>query len=185
VHRIRGKLTYSNVVATIALFLALAGGTAFAATEMLPKNSVGAKQIKKGAITPAKLAPTAKSKLTGPRGATGATGAQGPKGEKGDPGIAGSAIAYAKVEAAGEIVAAESKNMAGAVVTNPQAGHYCFLDLPFTPHNMVATPQSALTSLNGILGAFGGCPASTEVTVEIWKTSATEEVDSPFMIMFN
>ncbi len=58
-HRVRRQLTYSNVVAATALFLVLAGGTALAATQMLPKNSVGAKQIKKGAVTPAKLAPAA------------------------------------------------------------------------------------------------------------------------------
>jgi hypothetical protein len=84
--RLRGKLTYANVVATLALFLVLAGGTAFAASEMLPKNSVGSKQIKKAAVTPAKLSMAAKATLTGPAGAKGATGPQGPKG---DPGITG------------------------------------------------------------------------------------------------
>jgi hypothetical protein len=37
--RIRSKVTYANVVATLALFVAL-GGSAYAATQ-LPKNSVG------------------------------------------------------------------------------------------------------------------------------------------------
>lgn len=46
------KLNYSNVIATIALFVAL-GGAAVAAG--LPKNSVGAKQLKRGAVTAAKL----------------------------------------------------------------------------------------------------------------------------------
>jgi len=50
--RFRPKLTYSNVIATIALFLAL-GGAAIAAG--LPKNSVGTKQLKRGAVTAAKL----------------------------------------------------------------------------------------------------------------------------------
>jgi hypothetical protein len=54
-NRLRSKLTYANVVATLALFLVLAGGTAFAAKQMLPKNSVGTKQIKKNAITGAKI----------------------------------------------------------------------------------------------------------------------------------
>ena len=43
------KLNYSNVIATIALFVAL-GGAAVAAG--LPKNSVGTKQLKRGAVTP-------------------------------------------------------------------------------------------------------------------------------------
>jgi hypothetical protein len=48
----RPKLSYANVIATIALFVAL-GGAAVAAG--LPKNSVGTNQIKRGAVTAAKL----------------------------------------------------------------------------------------------------------------------------------
>lgn len=48
----RPQLNYANVIATIALFVAL-GGAAVAAG--LPKNSVGPKQIKKGAVTAPKL----------------------------------------------------------------------------------------------------------------------------------
>lgn len=44
----RPQLNYANVIATIALFVAL-GGAAVAAG--LPRNSVGAKQLKKGAVT--------------------------------------------------------------------------------------------------------------------------------------
>ena len=33
--RLRGNLTYANVISTTALFLVLAGGTAFAAKEAL------------------------------------------------------------------------------------------------------------------------------------------------------
>jgi hypothetical protein len=90
--RLRSKLTYANVISTIALFLVLAGGSAFAASEMLPKNSVGTKQLAKEAVTPAKLSKASKTTLTGPAGAagaTGATGSQGPKGDKGDKGERG------------------------------------------------------------------------------------------------
>jgi hypothetical protein len=51
--RLRAKLTFSNVVAVVALFIAL-GGASYAATR-LPKNSVGSKQIKKDAVTGAKI----------------------------------------------------------------------------------------------------------------------------------
>jgi hypothetical protein len=94
--RLRGNLTFANVIALIALFVAL-GGSAYAATQ-LPKNSVGSKQIKKAAVTPAKLSAAAKSTLTGPTGAAGpqgptgdagAVGPQGSKGDKGDPGETG------------------------------------------------------------------------------------------------
>jgi hypothetical protein len=46
--RFRPRLTYANVIASLALFIAL-GGAAVAAG--LPKNSVGPKQIKKNAVT--------------------------------------------------------------------------------------------------------------------------------------
>jgi hypothetical protein len=50
---LRSRLTYANVVATLALFLAL-GGAAYAVSK-LPRNSVGAKQIKKSAVTGIKV----------------------------------------------------------------------------------------------------------------------------------
>lgn len=53
-HRIRKRLTYANVISTIALFLVLTGGAALAASH-LAKNSVGTKQLKKGAVTSAKI----------------------------------------------------------------------------------------------------------------------------------
>jgi hypothetical protein len=46
------QLSYSNVIATIALFIAL-GGAAVAAG--IPRNSVGANQLKRGAVTAAKI----------------------------------------------------------------------------------------------------------------------------------
>lgn len=49
----RPRLTYANVMSSLAVFLVLAGGTAIAAG--LAKNSVGPKQLKKGAVTAAKI----------------------------------------------------------------------------------------------------------------------------------
>lgn len=76
-------------VALAALFVALGGG-AYAATH-LPANSVGAAQLKKSAVTPAKLSPAAKSTLSkpGPKGETGARGPEGPRGDTGPKGDAG------------------------------------------------------------------------------------------------
>jgi len=52
--KIRGKLTYANVVSSLCLFLVLGGGAALAATH-LKRNSVGTAQIKDGAVTAAKV----------------------------------------------------------------------------------------------------------------------------------
>lgn len=83
------RLTYANVIATVALFIAL-GGVGYAATQ-LPKNSVGTAQIKNAAVTPAKLSEAARSAVgTGPEtAAVGPTGPTGPKGEQGPTGPTG------------------------------------------------------------------------------------------------
>jgi hypothetical protein len=97
--RLRGRLTYSNVVSTLCLILLIGGGTAYAATR-LPRNSVGSAQLKKGAVTPAKLSGRAKGALTGaqgPGGNEGPRGATGPQGPKGDTGARGPSNAITKV----------------------------------------------------------------------------------------
>jgi hypothetical protein len=78
---IRKRLTYANVMSSIAIFLALAGASAFAATQ-LEKNSVGPKQLKKNAVTTAKLKKNAVTKakikngaVNGPKIADGSIGA--------------------------------------------------------------------------------------------------------------
>ncbi len=76
--RFRPRLSYANVMATIAVFFVLGGG-AYAATS-LPKNSIGSKQLKNGSITPAKLSAAAKTALKGATGPQGSPGAQGAPG---------------------------------------------------------------------------------------------------------
>ena len=51
---IKDRLSYANVVATLALFIAM-GGASDAALN-LPPNSVGPRQLKRDAVTPGKLA---------------------------------------------------------------------------------------------------------------------------------
>jgi len=58
--KLRARLTYANVMATIAVFIAL-GGTSFAISK-LPKNSVGKKQLKANAVTTAKIKKSAVTK---------------------------------------------------------------------------------------------------------------------------
>jgi hypothetical protein len=53
--QIRKRLTYANVMSSLAVFLILGGATAIAAKTALPKKSVGTKQLKANAVTPAKL----------------------------------------------------------------------------------------------------------------------------------
>jgi hypothetical protein len=88
--RLRGNLTYANVMATIAVFMVL-GGSAVAATQ-IPGASVGTKQLKKGAVTPSKLSGKTKGLLgqsSGPAGPEGPKGDRGPRGPEGAQGVAG------------------------------------------------------------------------------------------------
>jgi len=59
----RPKLTYANVVSTLCLVLVVGGSSAYAASEMLPENSVGPDQIRAGAVTQAKLAGAVENRL--------------------------------------------------------------------------------------------------------------------------
>jgi hypothetical protein len=93
------RLTYANVMATIAVFVAL-GGSGYAAIK-LPKNSVQSKQIKNGQVKGADIAANAVTSAKVKNGAllaadfkagqlpAGATGAPGPKGDAGDKGDKG------------------------------------------------------------------------------------------------
>ncbi len=89
--RLRSHLTYANVMASIAVFVALGSG-AYAASGALAPSSVGAPQLKKGAVTPAKVAKKTvelfqgQTGERGPAGPQGAAGERGPAGEKGKDG---------------------------------------------------------------------------------------------------
>src|SRR5829696_5368243 len=74
-------------LALLALFVAL-GGTSYAAIR-LPSNSVGTKQIRRGAVTPSKVAPKTVRLFKGQKGDAGAPGARGDAGPQGAPGTAG------------------------------------------------------------------------------------------------
>jgi hypothetical protein len=98
VDRVRARLTFANVMATTAVFIAL-GGTSYAALT-LPRNSVGSAQIRSRAVgsselrsravtsskiraravTASKLATSARETLRGDQGPQGPVGPQGPSG---------------------------------------------------------------------------------------------------------
>jgi hypothetical protein len=82
---VRKRLTYANVMSSLAVFLVVAGGSALAATQ-LGKNTVGTKQLKKEAVTLAKIKKAAKNSL---KGATGPAGPAGLQGKPGDRGLQG------------------------------------------------------------------------------------------------
>jgi hypothetical protein len=111
--RLRPKLNYSNVIATVALFVAL-GGAAVAAG--IHKNSVGPRQLKRGAVTAAKIRKGAvRSGKLAPKSVT--AGKLGPN-SVGPGNIGNGAVTSAKL-AAGSVLATAIKN--GVVTTNKLA----------------------------------------------------------------
>lgn len=87
----RSRLTYANVMATLAVFLAF-GGVGWAVVKF-PANSVGTKQLKKGAVTLAKISSSARGTLRQPIGSAG--GAL--TGKYPSPSIAANAITSADI----------------------------------------------------------------------------------------
>ena len=180
-------VNYGNVVATLALFLALGGG-AYAAIK-LPKNSVTSVQVKNGSLTAkdfkkgqlkGKTGPAGAAGATGPQGERGPAGPQGPpgltgeKGDKGTPGADGSAKAYAYVSSLGQ-VAPGSKGITSANITAKVFGEYCITGLDFTPRVAIAQPDILSNNGNANMVAevqtpndgTGNCPGSDQVYVRI------------------
>lgn len=83
------KLTFANVMSATAVFIAL-GGSAIAVTQ-LPENSVGAKQIKAGAVRSAEVKDFSLRANDFAKGTLlkGDKGEQGPAGQPGSPGTPG------------------------------------------------------------------------------------------------
>jgi collagen triple helix repeat protein len=86
------RLSYANVMSSLALFIALGGVSWAAAT--LPANSVGKRQLKDNAVTGEKVANGSLRAVDFARGALpagpqGPAGAAGPQGERGEPGAKG------------------------------------------------------------------------------------------------
>ena len=162
--QLRRRLSYANVVASLALFVAL-GGTGYAAITITGKNvkdaSLTGRDVKNSSLTGTDVKNG--SLLTqdfkagqlpaGPAGAPGAPGATGQKGDKGDPGEPGTARAYAFVGANGAVDETKSKGVGDANVS-ALGNTYCFSGLAFTPSNVMVTP---LESYRDVMVEMGVC----------------------------
>ena len=212
--KLRNRLTYANVVATLALFVAL-GGSSYAAIA-LKRGSVKGKHLAKNAVTAPKVRNAsllsedfAPGQLPqGEQGQKGEQGQTGDKGDKGDAGEPGSAIAYASVTAAGALDPGSAKNVNGVtkacedtsviVCSARSVGIYC-LDLAtgVSPHTVISGRNAGGWS-NVVLAATltpgtdtsaeRFCPAPhTDASVSAYAAgdAAQVPVDTPFYVVFN
>jgi hypothetical protein len=153
---VRHRLTYANVIATLALFLVLGGG-AYAASQ-LPRNSVGTGQLKAEAVTAGKIAKKARQQLQGDRGPTGPQGPQGkagPKGATGAKGAQGTAGVKGTngTDGSGPVIEAFSKPSSPLPIT--------------TGTQVVAVPLSGsayATSANVVVSSVPGAVVSCTLT---------------------
>jgi hypothetical protein len=187
----RAQLTYANVVATLALFLAL-GGSSYAVVQFTGKNvkdnSLTTKDVKNRSLLERdfKLGQL-------PAGTPGPKGDTGDKGQPGTDGAPGSALAYGEVTSFGDLTGTDKnidRSTQEGASTTPVTGSYC-LHAMVVPHNVTATlyPETAHGEIsvgyypNGI-HCDGVSDGGYNVTVHTFNSSGTPE-DRAFMVAVN
>ncbi|WP_445149794.1 hypothetical protein [Baekduia sp. Peel2402] len=160
---VRTRLSYSNVTATLALFVALSG-SAYAAIK-LPPDSVGPVQLRDNAVSSPKvqngslLASDFKAGQlpAGPKGPAGSTGPAGPAGPQGPAGgLNGLEVIYAaSVGGAFTVKSAEAHCPPGKKVTG--GGHVI----------------SGETNARAVVSAPGAVPNPTSWYVQAVEPAAT------------
>jgi hypothetical protein len=147
--KVRARLTYANVVATVALFVAL-GGSSYAAISITGKNvknsSLTGKDVKNNSLTGSdvkniKSGDVSDHSLLAKDFSAGQLPA-GPQGQKGDTGVPGTARAYAHILADGSIDSAHSKGVGHAL--NAENGLHCG-EFTFGTPNVVVVSQDLAT----------------------------------------
>jgi hypothetical protein len=98
-----GAYLRRNHLALLALFFALGGSAYAAGTALLPRNSVGSRQVINHSLQTVDLSKRAQRALKGRRGLRGLQGAPGAPGAKGDPGPPGP-TQFARVKSTGQLI---------------------------------------------------------------------------------
>jgi hypothetical protein len=138
VQRIRRHLTYANVMSSLAVFLLLGGGAAFAASKAIGPHRIGAHRLKAGSVRTGKIAAEAVTRkkiragaVTGDKLAPGSVGAAAlapgaVTPDKLAPGAQPTPVASMEVNAAGTVISSTP----GVSVLHFSTGAYC-VKLPF------------------------------------------------------
>ena len=198
-------------VALLALFVAL-GGTSYAAIN-LPANSVGPKQIKRSAVTSAKVKDAsllardfkpgelAGPVQVGPAGAAGAQGAHGVNGGDGANGLEGptgptglrgpagedaTVAAHALVDQGGGFYDGFSKNI--DLVARAATGYYC-LRSSFN-HIMVGTIHGQTPGAIAVYPVTNiNCAGSTDspynIAVQTWDSAGAPADRTFYLVVYN
>ncbi len=185
---IRKRLTYANVMSSIAVFLILGGATAVAAKKIgsngLKPNSVTTAKIKKNAVTTSKLknssvntsklannavasAKIADNAVTNAKIANGAVTSAKAAADFTAP-FANQPARFANISSGG-VVLAGTRGIAQANVTKGGTGFYCLSGLTPAPVGGVATIDYSEAGTNVTIqfdiGQGPVCPAGTQAFV--------------------
>jgi hypothetical protein len=169
------RLTYGNVVATLALFLALSGGAVWAA------NKITSKQIGKGAVKNKNLAKNAvKAKNLAKNSVTSAKIA---KNAVKNAAIADGAVNFAKLAAGTNVIASST---GGPVPANQEGPVNIPLNPPLTVTPVAGQPLTVNVEARGTLSPAGGssCEALVLPSVNgnpllIGELAVLESPDNP------
>jgi hypothetical protein len=206
------KLNYANVVATLALFVAL-GGSAYAAAQ-LPKNSVGAKQLTANAVTTAKLknaavtaAKVKNGTITGAKidlgslgtvpsatnatnavnaaNATNAASASNAAALGGSPPSAfatSTVVRSATVDVAGVLVPAKSDGIGTGNLGHFGEGFYCIHGLNPAPKTAVASVDLGAEQGSTVATGIGAPGAECQVSIYTYSKAGADQ-NRPFSVI--
>lgn len=200
--QIRKRLTYANVVSSLALFLVLTGATALAANQ-LAKNSVGSKQLKNNAVTTAKIKKEAitnakikKGSIAGSSinlGSLGTVPSANTANTAGSAAVAEGPLAWAHVSGTGVFLA--GRGITAADISTGSTDYYCIKGLSFDPagatvstdywngsNSFSTVTQVGLTSTGGLGGT--GCAAGTQAFVKGWNANTATVSPAAFWVTF-
>lgn len=200
--QIRAHVTYANVMSSLAVFLLLGGGGAYAAKKQNTKK-IGATQIKASAVTTAKIkneaVDTAKLKNAAVSGAklapeavsTANLGNGAVSGEKiGHDAVTGDKVnestlsevpsansanpsVFARVNASGVVDSNNSKGLTSPNVTHPQKGIYCVSASGFAARGAQVVVHGTGGPATAQVAIGGGDKCPpSAVQVSIWDPSA-------------
>jgi hypothetical protein len=183
IDRLRPRLTFANVISIVALFAALGSG-AYAA--FVPRNSVGAAQLKRGSVGTRELRNHAirmtDINRTTRRELRGRTGRPGPQGPAGTP----ATTYWAVVSPPGAIVRG---NASGGHDTTVFSGHYTLSfprDIPKDVHDCSYTVTIASTDTTEPPAGYGTAWSDGNQIVHVRTyNSSGAPTDLPFHIIVN
>ena len=195
-HRLTRKLSYANVMSTLAVVGVITGGTAFAATAA--RNSVGSAQLKRSAVKTADIArnaitsakvrngtllpadfragaltagPVGPAGATGPAGPAGAIGPAGPRGEAGATTVITRAETLRVMDGAygdADVYCREGERLVGGGGGMALPDQDSYGPVPYATETRLSTPVDA-----------GGSPIADGGTAIGWRLAARNADDDP------